>query len=180
MSDARSREFPLLADGEVTVRPFTASHLTARYVAWLNDPEVVRYSEQRHRRHTLASCEEYFAAQQQSADYFLAIETTSAGHVGNLGVSVDRHNGCADMAIVVGDRSVWGRGVAPRAWLLVQCQLLGPLGFRKVSAGTMATNTAMLRLMARSGMTVECVRPRHFLWEGQEVDLIHGAIYSER
>lgn len=180
MSDRPSPAFPLLADGDVRVRPFEAEHLTARYVAWLNDPEVVRYSEQRHRHHTLESCGEYFAAQRESADYFLAIETDALGHVGNLGVSVDRHNHLADMAIVLGERSVWGQRVATRAWSLVLRQLLDQFGFRKVTAGTMATNTAMLRLMDRTGMTVECIRPRHFLWEGKEVDMVQAAAYSER
>ena len=52
---------PVILETErLTLTPFnTERHLTERYVAWLSDPDVVRYSEQRHRTHTLASCRHF-------------------------------------------------------------------------------------------------------------------------
>lgn len=47
--------FPPLDPGPCRVVRFADRHLTERYVGWLNDPAVVRYSEQRHSRHTLWS-----------------------------------------------------------------------------------------------------------------------------
>jgi hypothetical protein len=53
---------------------FSQNHLIEHYVGWLNDPEVVRYYEQRHHKHTLATCIESFEAQMSSLNYFLANE----------------------------------------------------------------------------------------------------------
>lgn len=175
----RNSAFQACSTGGVRVVPFGRQHLTERYVSWLNDPEVVRFSEQRHRQHTLESCRAYAASRWASDHYFLAVETIAdAVHVGNIGVLVDRPNLLADMSIVIGERAVWGKGVATAAWRSVLTQLLGPLGFRKVIAGTMEVNTAMLNLMARSQMEVEAMVPRYFLWEGQEVGLVIGAAHS--
>ncbi|MCC6247256.1 MAG: hypothetical protein IT499_05810, partial [Rubrivivax sp.] len=37
----------LLRGRRVRLRPFTAADITDAYIGWLNDPEVVRYSNQR-------------------------------------------------------------------------------------------------------------------------------------
>jgi RimJ/RimL family protein N-acetyltransferase len=176
-----SKVAELRFDGGRVVR-FAERHLTSRYVGWLNDPEVVRYSEQRHRVHTLQSCRAYFESFADSADQFLAIETEDAAgrwqHVGNMGVTYDVPNRVADVSIIIGEKSVWGRGIASRAWTAVVEFLLSEGGVRKVTAGTMSLNQPMLRLMERSGMAVEAVRPRQFLWDDREVDLILAARFS--
>ncbi|HEX6063916.1 MAG TPA: GNAT family protein [Longimicrobiales bacterium] len=163
------------------VVPFAPRHLTSRYVGWLNDPEVVRYSEQRHRVHTLESCRQYYQSFADSPDQFLAVEIDAGPdglHVGNVGIAVDLPNLVADVSIIIGEKSVWGTGIASKAWTAVVEHLLTPGQMRKVTAGTMSVNEPMLQLMRRSGMLIEAVRPKHFLWEGREVDLVLAARYS--
>lgn len=174
-----TRPFPEFVSEAVRVVPFQPRHLTEQYVAWLNDPEVVRFSEQRHRTHTLETCRGYAESQWASSNYFLAVETADGSrHVGNIGVLVDRPNRLADVSIVIGDRSVWGSGLATRAWCATLDALTGPLEFRKVIAGTMEVNQPMLRLMERSGMRVEAIVPRYFVWEGRQVGLVLASTYG--
>lgn len=161
---------------------FAERHLTNRYVGWLNDPDVVRYSEQRHRAHTAESCRAYYASFADSSDQFLAIELGAGNdrlqHVGNMSVTLDVPNRVADVSIILGEKSVWGSGVGTRAWTAVVEHLLSAGGVRKVTAGTMSVNGPMLRLMQRSGMTIEAVRAKQFLWEGREVDLVLAARFA--
>lgn len=159
--------------------PFSERHVTNRYVGWLNDPEVVRYSEQRHRRHTINSCRLYLQSHSGNPNYFWAIEAldTALGHIGNIGVTVDRPNRVGDIAIILGERTVWGRGYGVEAWSAVCRYLLSDGGLRKVSAGTMACNKGMLGIIRKVGMVEECRRPRQFLVEGKEIDLVYAAIY---
>jgi len=156
---------------------FQERHLTERYVGWLNDPQVVRYSEQRHYRHTIESCRSYFDSFAGSENLFLAIEADgeNLGHIGNMGVSVDRANGVADLSILIGEKKAWGMGFATIAWQGVITDLLARAGFRKITAGTMSENHSMLRLMERSGMTTEGKRVRQFVLDGTEVDLVMAA-----
>ena len=180
MTNSR-REFPVSSYNSVRVTPFTEKHLSEKYVSWLNDPVVVRYSEQRHVKHTLQTCEAYYVGQQISSNYFLAIELEDGemlSHVGNIGVAVDKNNNTADMSILVGDRLVWGCGVGSRAWIAVMMTLLATLNFRTITAGTMSVNEPMLALFNRSGMKMNGVIPGRFLWEGTEVDLIIASIHQ--
>jgi RimJ/RimL family protein N-acetyltransferase len=177
----RKLSFPTIDLGDVRVTPFERRHLTERYVSWLNDPEVVRYSEQRHRRHSLESCTRYFQDMSASSDHFLAIEAhdRALGHIGNARVSVDSANRVADISILIGEKRAWNLGFGSRVWDAILHELLLNQDIRKVTAGTMSVNTPMLRLMAKSGMRVEATRPRHFLWDGEEVDLIQAALFRE-
>ena len=174
-------EWPNLDLPSCRVMRFTADHLSQKYVAWLNDPEVVRFSEQRHYLHTEESCRIYFQSQCNSSGLFLAIvaKDETLGHIGNLGVSWDEHNRVADISILVGDKRAWNKGYASEAWIGLIQFLKTQTKVRKITAGTMATNQGMLNLMLRSGMHVEGIRKAHLLWRGQDVDVVLAATFKE-
>jgi RimJ/RimL family protein N-acetyltransferase len=172
-------ESRVLNTPRLQIVPFNETFLTDRYVGWLNDPEVTRYSEQRHHRHTLDTCRSYWQSFQGAPSYFWAIvaRDKKLGHIGNINAYVDLPNLVADMGILIGERAAWGNGFGSEAWIAVCDYLLHEAGMRKVAAGTMANNVGMLK---KAGMVEDGVRKRHFLFEGQEVDLIHTALYRER
>jgi RimJ/RimL family protein N-acetyltransferase len=173
--------FPQINDGVVQILNFSESHLNQKYVSWLNDIEVVRFSEQRHIKHTLKSCQRYFEEQKNSKNYFLAIELTGkeARHIGNLGISVNYENKIADLSIIIGDKSSWGTGAGSRAWSLALNAILHDLNFRMVTAGTMEVNKPMINLMKRSGMSIDGILPARFLFEGNEVGLVVASIINK-
>lgn len=176
-----------MATGEVIrterllLEPFTEKHLAERYVSWLNNPQVVRYSEQRHRTHTLETCRSYLASFQETPNYFWAICQVEGphGHIGNISADVDVANGLADVGILIGETEVWGQGYGTEAWKAVCDYLLHRPSIRKVTAGTISLNQGMLKIMQKSGMVPDGRRVRHYLWEGKEVDVIYMALFKE-
>lgn len=172
---------PTLTTRRLTLVPFSDEHLTERYVGWLNDPEVVRYSEQRHRRHTIESCREWAAGFKDGPSHHWAIIETAhgLGHIGNINTDVDAPNRTADITILIGDKQAWGQGYGAEAWTAVVEYMFGPGGMRKVTADTMADNRAMVAIMRRSGMAEEGRRRRQFLFEGREVDAILTARFVD-
>ncbi|MBM3993196.1 MAG: GNAT family N-acetyltransferase [Planctomycetes bacterium] len=163
------------------IMPFAAAFLTEKYVGWLNDPEVVRFSEQRHRRHTMESCRDYWWSFENSPHFFWAITLRdgSAAHIGNITAHVDPPNRVADVGILIGERKVWGRNYGSEAWEAVCEYLLNDAGIRKVTAGTMADNHGMLGIMRKTGMVAEGRRLRQFLLDGREVDLVEAARFRK-
>jgi RimJ/RimL family protein N-acetyltransferase len=152
--------------------PFAARHLSDRYVGWLNDAGVLRYSENRHRRHDLDSCRRYYDGMLAGPGFFWAIEIGDTGeHVGNLTASIDVPNRVADLGILLGERAAWGQGFGAEAWIGALRHLLGPAGLRKVEGGAMAENAAMIAIFHRAGMHREGLRRGHFLLDGRAVDM---------
>ncbi len=171
---------PLIETARLVLRPFTEVHLTERYVGWLNDPEVVRYSENRHRRHTIKSCRDYFQSVVTAGHPFWAIHERAApmGHIGNITAYLDRPNGVADVAIMIGEPAARGCGYGAEAWCAVIDKLLGPMGIRRVQAGTMAVNAAMRSLFHKSKMIEEGVQRGRFLLDGDPVDMVFSACFQ--
>jgi [ribosomal protein S5]-alanine N-acetyltransferase len=172
---------PTLDTPRLRIVPFSGEHLTPRYASWLNDPEVVHYSEQRHRLHTPETCHQYFESFAGTPHFFWAVlvKDSPLGHIGNLNAHVDRANRLADVGILIGERRAWRRGYGLEAWRAVCGYLLGEAGLRKVTAGAMAANTAMLRIMENSGMIEDGRRIRHYLLDGREVDIVHAALFAD-
>lgn len=162
---------------------FSERHLTPRYLAWLNDPHRTRYSEQRHRQHTMASCRAYLAGFDGSPNYFWAIETrvpehASLGHIGNINAYVDPHAGVADLGILIGSEGA-GHGFGLEAWQGVSDFLLREGNIRKVCAGTLANNAAMIQLAEKAGMAPDGVRRAHAVWQGKPIDVLQFARFRE-
>jgi RimJ/RimL family protein N-acetyltransferase len=172
---------PTIETPRLRIEPFAEHYLTARYVAWLNDPETMRFSEQRYRRHTLESCREYWRGIHDGPSFFWAIvaKEASRGHVGNMIAYVEPQHSLADVSIMIGEPAARGLGLASEAWLAACDYLLRLAGFRKVSGGTIAPNLPMLAVMRRAGMAEDGRRLRHHLWNGQAVDLIQCALFRE-
>jgi len=174
-------ESPVIETERLRIVPFSEEYLTPRYVSWLNDPEVMRYSRQRHCSHTLESCRQYWQSLVGTPSYFWGIVTRDPEleHIGNMTAYVDAVNSVADLAIMIGERAMWGRGYGTEAFAAGCDYLLREAGIRKVFAGTLSVNTAMLKVMRRVGMVEDGRRIRHFLFEGLEVDHICMALFQE-
>lgn len=166
-----------LAGARVHVRPFSAADISVTYLAWLCDPAVVRFSSQRFRTHTLESCQAYLASFTDSTNHFLAIcDQKSGAMLGTMTVYRSVHHGTADIGIMVGERQVWGQGIGAEAFSLVLSALKASGVIRKVTAGTLAANKGMVRIMEKAGMQHEATRQAQELLEGTPVDVVYYAL----
>jgi ribosomal-protein-alanine N-acetyltransferase len=170
----------ILKADRLELKPFAEEFLTNRYVGWLNDKVTTRYSEQRHRLHTIESCRAYADSFAGAPSYFWAIvaRDPALDHIGNMTATVDAANRVTELAIMIGEINSRGHGYGFEAWMCACRFLLGECGMRKVSAGTMAVNIPMLRIMKSAGMIEEGRRSRQFLFEGTEVDAILMALFA--
>ena len=165
----------------ISIVPFREEYLTSRYVSWLNDPVVTRYSELRHRTHSIESCRTYLEATQRSGHFFGAIlEKTSQRHIANLSAYINSQNSVIDLAILLGDKKFWGQGLGREAWIVMMNFVIREKLARKVTGGTMATNIPMLRIFEKAGMQEDGRRTRQFVFEGSEIDLLYYARFAEQ
>jgi RimJ/RimL family protein N-acetyltransferase len=177
----RESTFSSQSDGVVLVR--TLDQVSFDVLSALNDKEHMRYSEQRHRTHTVSTQRQYIDQMLQGGHLVLGVYIAADDHtftvlVGTMGCQVDRHNKLLDMGIMM--LPGWqGLGYGTRAWRLILKWALDPEkgAFQKVEGGCYGDNGAMVQIMQASGMTYEACRPRHFLMpDGTREDLVqYGA-----
>jgi RimJ/RimL family protein N-acetyltransferase len=165
-----------LEGARLMVRAFAEADITPLYIGWLNDPDVVRYSNQRFIEHSADSCRRYWSSFAGTANLFLAIEDKATGRlIGTMTVYRSLQHETADIGIMVGDKAVWGQHFGLEAFSLVVEALMASGAIRKATAGTMARNVGMVRIMERAGMGWEATRRGQELLDGEPVDLVYYA-----
>lgn len=172
----RSDDTPFQLTGQlITLRPFTSSNITSEYIGWLNNPAVVRYSNQRFRIHNVETCEVYLSSFMQTDNMFLAIYRESE-FVGTMNAYVSQAHKTADMGVMIGYQC-WGKGIGRDAWTTLM-RYLFQSGIRKVTGGALRCNTAMVDIMMNSGMKPDGVRVAQELVNGDPVDILHFAKFN--
>jgi len=171
----------VLQGRKVLLRKFSQSDIDNTYISWLNDPDVVRFSNQRFLEHDFESCLRYLVSFNGAENMFISVRCLSDGRsLGTMTAYVANHHGTVDVGIMIGDKSAWGLGYGQDAWNTLTDWLLEQDGIRKVTAGTLACNTGMIKLMERSGMHHEATRKAQEVINSEAVDILYYArFYKE-
>jgi len=164
----------------VQLEPMTLDDVSDDYVGWLNDQNVVRYSNQRFLTHSIESCRNYVVSFSSSTNRFLKIVSKIDGQlVGTMTVYASPHHGTVDMGILVGGTANWGRGFGQDAWDSLLYWLVSIDAVRKVTGGCVRSNSAMVRIMEKSGMKLEAVRVKQEVVGGEFQDVLHYAKFRQ-
>lgn len=175
-STIRSNE--IIRTSRLTIEPFGDQHPIGLLVDWLNDREVVRYSDQRHMTHTLETSSAYYKSFAGTPNHYWAILSNNV-MIGTITAYVDEPNSVADIGILVGNKMYWRSGYGSEAFKGVVNWLITCCGVRKVTAGAMAENMAMCNVMLKSGMHEEGRRERYYILDSREVDLVYATVFAE-
>ena len=168
---------PTLHGPRIALRAMQAADITDTHVGWLNDPEVVRHSNQRFVHHTPASSLRYLHSFEGSANLYAGVRLRAGEGggdraIGTLTAYRSLHHGTADIGILMGDRATWGQGLGLEAFVLLADWLASQPGMRKLTCGTLACNHGMLKIAQRAGFVREAVRVGQELVEGQPTDIV--------
>lgn len=167
-----------VASNTLIIERFVESDISPQYIAWLNNPELMRYSEQRHKSHSQQSCINYLFSFEETSNYFLSIKSIMSGELlGTMSVYIDKNNSVADMGILVG-KEYSNKGLGTQVWSLMQNHLLNVLSIRKITAGTLRCNIGMLSIMKKNGMISDGLRQAQYIVDGQPVDIIYMAKFK--
>ena len=171
-----------ISNNNIVIKPFRKEYITAKYVSWLNDKDVTKYSEQRHHQHTIESCIEFLDYNYNNNNIFYAVflKKNKLEHIGNILAYIDSNNNSANLTILIGEKKYWGLGYGLEAWMLMLKYLFKNLKIRKVWAGTVSENYGMLKIMKLSGMLPDGIRIKERLVGGKELDINYTAIFNKK
>ena len=168
------KNFLPLEGAQVRLELFDESHITDNYLAWLNDPVVVRYSSQRLTQHTFDTSAKYLASFVDTENLLLAVDIKETGrYMGTMSVYFSKTEQSADIGIMIGDPSCWGQGIGGDAWRTVLHWLIYVAQVSTVTGGALRRNTGMINIMVNSGMQLVRVDPAHALVESQLEDALY-------
>lgn len=171
----------LIRGKKVSLRTFILSDISDQFISWLNDPQVVKYSNQRFYTHSYETCFQYLQSFAKPPNLYLAIvDNINSKVYGSITAYRQIHHDTADIGILLGDRTVWGQGIGTECYVLLINYMFNTYNIRKITAGTLRTNVAMLNIFKKIGMELEAVKKKHEIVDGIAVDILYFAIYSNQ
>ena len=173
---------PIEESDSLFLRGVTVDDVTEDYVAWMNDPEITRFLESRARVFSYCDLVSFVEEMNSTADiHFFAICLKSDGtHIGNIRLRhIDWFHRRGDVGILIGEKSVWGKGYATEAIKMITHFGLVQLGLNKLTAGCYADNKASLKAFDKNGWQQEGLLKNNVVLDGKPHDWICLGICAE-
>lgn len=180
--EIRSASIPFLRGKNVYLRPFVPEDAEGAYPEWFNDPEVCAWNGHHcypySRRDALNYVER---ARKFEGELALAIVLTEDDrHIGNIVLKrIDPIGRTGELAILLGDRSSWGKGLSREAARLLFDHAFVALNLRRIHCGTFDGNVPMQRLALSLGMKEEGRRRQAVYKGGRYVDILEYGVLKE-
>jgi [ribosomal protein S5]-alanine N-acetyltransferase len=169
-------------EGErVYLRPLERADAEGDYPHWLNDPEVCKYNSHGERRYTKEMALDYIDMVSQSPRHrvFAVCDLKNNQHIGNISLQqISAKNRSAEFAIMIGNRSYSGKGVAKEASNLLLRFGFGDLNLHRIYCGTSVNNEPMRRLALSLGMKQEGIRIDAMIKNDKFIDVIEYGLIS--
>jgi [ribosomal protein S5]-alanine N-acetyltransferase len=146
------------AGARVRLEPLERNHLSARYLGWLNDPDVTRYMETGIFPTTADDLEQFFRSVTGSREHvvFAIVHKESGQHIGNVKLGpIHWVHRCATFGILIGEKKFWGQGLGGDATRLAVEYGFDRLNLRRIDLGVFAEHQAAVRCYEKIGFKVE-------------------------
>lgn len=163
-----AKEQPFLRGKLIYLRPLTPDDVSNDYLAWLNDPEVLRYRTSRlpTTRRQLVSWVKNPTPPDRLV--FAVRLNKDDRHVGNISLAkIEWTHRSAELAIMIGAKDVWGRGVGTESIQLLAAHAFKAMGLNRLSAES--ANPSYNRAMKKLDWTHEGTKREALFVDGRHV-----------
>jgi len=162
----------------------SSSEVADQYLRWLNDLEVTspigspvllqekseKYIEESFLRFTSENCKGFFIK-----------DRTSGTFIGTVKIDkINLHSKSAECGILIGEKKLWGRGIASQCLAILLDYLFYEKGFNRVWGGTDEHNIGMQKVFLKLGFRKEGeLRQANFIDCNYSDNLLYGLLRSE-
>jgi RimJ/RimL family protein N-acetyltransferase len=170
-----------LQGNQIYLRLLELSDADGNYPNWLNDPDVCRYNSHGEALYTREMAKAYITSisNNPSIQVFAICEIQNNQHIGNISLQqISAKNRSAEFAILIGEPSVYGKGIGYEAGKLVLNHAFNTLKLHRIYCGTHSENIAMQHLALALGMEQEGIRRDAIFKNGQFTDIIEYGLLN--
>lgn len=147
--------------------------VTDRYVQWLNNYEIVKYTEQKFFEHKKEDVIDFVKSKLNSNIDLLFGIYFKNNHIGNIKLGpIILNSNISDISFLIGEKEYWGFGLATKVVGAVVDFAFQEIKLAKVTAGCYANNLASIRVLEKNNFFKEGRRLSHLLYEGERIDSI--------
>ncbi|RCK30575.1 GNAT family N-acetyltransferase [Thalassospira lucentensis] len=137
---------------QIRLKPATMSLLSQKWVDWLNDIEVVRFSNQRNQMHTLDSQREFLTRKLNDPSSKLFGIFFARAHIGMVELgNINPERDSAEVRYLIGEKTLWGKGIASFVVKKMVEMSRELQTIKLLEAGADTRNTGSIKVLLKNG-----------------------------
>ena len=167
------KKLRLNVDNNIHLQVLGVEDVSDTYVRWMNDYEIVKYTEQRFSKHTDENVRRYVEEKFGSETDVLFGIFFDNKHIGNIKLGpIKWEHAKAEVSYLIGEKNYWGRGIATSAVKKVVDFGFKKLNLKKINAGYYSTNIGSEHVLERCDFLIEGTRKNDVVSEGERIDWV--------
>ena len=157
---------------KIFLKELNYKNVTKDYVQWMNNYDVVKYTKQKDKKHTIKNVAKFVKEKQKSKTEFLYGIYLKNGkkkeHIGNIKlgpINFTRSNG--NISYLIGNKDYWGKGYATQAISEVIKIAKNKFKLKKLQASFDEINIGSKIVLEKNNFKQEEVLKSHTLFQGK-------------
>jgi ribosomal-protein-alanine N-acetyltransferase len=163
---------PSSSKGKIILKKISSKNISLDYIKWMNDPEVVQFTEQKYKKHTRKNIGLFL--KKIKKDNFseiygifyvkILIGTIKIGNINNL-------HKTAEISYIIGNKKFWNKGIATIVVKKICDYIFKNLKLKKILAGTYGVAKSSQRILIKNGFKLEAVLKKQIFFKNKRIDL---------
>ena len=158
------KDSKIIVDENCFLKILKKSDVTPKYISWLNDYEVTKFTEQKYFNHTYESVLNFVIEKYKSE------QDSQNGNI-KLGPIKWEHK-AAEISFFIGEKEFWGKGIATKCVKKLVQFGIKELFLEKVNAGYYEKNIGSGKVLKNCGFEIEGIRESDVIFENQRIKSI--------
>ena len=147
--------------------------VSKKYVDWLNNYEITRFTEQKNYTHSISSVEKYVDQKFLSKDEFLFGIFYKKNHVGNIKLGpIKWDHMTSEVSFFVGNKVHWGKQITTESLKKIIKFSKSELRIKKINAGYYIINKGSAKVFRNCGFEIEGIKKNEIIYEGRRIDTV--------
>ena len=161
-----------LLKSKIILKKISPKNISLNYIKWMNDPEVVQFTEQKNKKHTRKNIGLFL--KKTNEDIFseiygifyekILIGTVKIGKINNI-------HKTAEISYIIGNKKFWNKGIATFVVKKICDYIFGKLKLKKIIAGTYSVAISSQKILIKNGFKLEGILKKQILFKNKRIDL---------
>ncbi len=153
------------------IRILKPEDVSQSYVNWMEDQEIIKYSDNQYREFSLDKQIAYVEKCYLSKNIDLYGIFINSKHIGNILLNdlLSNHKR-AEITYLIGNKNYWGKGIGYKAVSEVINKAKNNYDLNKIYAGVAKNNLASRRILEKNNFKLEGTRKKHLFYNNSFFD----------
>ena len=167
-------------DEDLFIKIIDEKVISRNYINWLNDYDTVKYTDQKHFKHSFKRVKNFILEKLKSKDDFLFGIFFKNEHIGNIKLGpINNFHKTSEVSYIIGNKNYWGKGIASKCLKEVIKYAFEKTDLEKITSGYHKLNKASGKVLEKNKFKIEGIRKKEKLFEGKRADYVEVGLIKE-